>query len=64
MLREAASERGRETTVCARYLVPDTNCFVDELKSIRLLVECGHFIVAVPLVGEWRGVGVGGVLVT
>lgn len=50
--------------VCARYLVPDTNCFVDELKSIGLLVECGHFIVAVPLVGEWRGVGGEGVLVT
>lgn len=55
MLHEAASVRGRETLVCPRYLVPDTNCFVDELKSIQMLVECGHFIVAVPLVGEWEG---------
>ena len=46
---------GEETVVCARYLVPDTNCFVDLLSCIRSLVQCGHFVVAVPLVGEWRG---------
>lgn len=38
--------------VCARYLVPDTNGFVDHLTSIKRLVKCGHFIVTVPLVGE------------
>ena len=40
--------------MCARYLVPDTNGFVDQLQSIKTLVECGHFIVTVPLVGEWE----------
>lgn len=51
MIREAANVEGRETVICARYLVPDTNCFVDELKSIQVLVESRHFVVAVPLVG-------------
>ena len=42
----------REIVVCPRFLVPDTNGFVDQLENIRTLVECGHFILAVPLVGE------------
>ena len=57
VLQEAVAEGEREVVVCARHLVPDTNGFVDQLPSIRTLVACGHFILAVPLVGELRGNG-------
>lgn len=52
VLQEAVAVGERETVVCARYLVPDTNGFVDQLGNIRTLVECGHFVLAVPLIGE------------
>ena len=54
VLQEAAAsgDGEKEMLVCARYLVPDTNGFVDQLPNIRVIVECGHFVVAVPLVGE------------
>ena len=52
VLQEAVAVGERETVVCARFLVPDTNGFVDQLGSIRALVECGHFVLAVPLIGE------------
>lgn len=38
--------------ITPKYLVPDTNCFVDLLPSIRTLVERREFVVALPLVGE------------
>ncbi len=38
--------------IAPRYLVPDTNCFVDMLASIKSLVQRGEFTVAVPLIGN------------
>ncbi|XP_039250034.2 telomerase-binding protein EST1A-like [Styela clava] len=36
--------------ICPKYLVPDTNCFIDYLKLIEKLVSCGKYKVATPLV--------------
>ena len=41
-----------------RYLVPDTNCFVDMLKYIRTIVDKSVFVVAVPLTGKYTGSGI------
>ena len=45
-----------------RYLVPDTNCFVDMLKYIRTIVEKTSFVVAVPLTGRCIGNGWDGIV--
>ena len=36
------------------YLVPDTNCFVDNQEGLRAIVASRDFIVVVPLVGRYR----------
>ena len=51
VLSEAASRKISEIHIAPKYLVPDTNCYVDLLPSIRRLVDTTHFIVAVPLTG-------------
>ena len=56
MLSEVTSRVGQEMRITPKYLVPDTNCFVDMLTSIKTLVQRGEFIVAVPLVGKGWGV--------
>jgi hypothetical protein len=38
-----------EMKVRPRYLVPDTNCFIDHLESLQQL---NSFTLMVPLVGE------------
>ena len=42
-----------EVVIKPRYLVPDTNCFVDYLKYLRQLFESGHFVIAVSLTGRY-----------
>ena len=61
---------GKEMLITPRYLVPDTNCFVDMLPSIQTLVGRAEFVVAIPLTGTsveqggkakgfWLGLGLG-----
>lgn len=52
VLSEAANEAAWEVRVAPKYLVPDTNCFVDKLPSIRLLLHSGFYTLAVPLTGK------------
>ncbi len=52
-MSEAASKAVREVVITPKYLVPDTNCFVDMLPAIQALVQRKDFIVAVPLTGRW-----------
>ncbi|RWS23446.1 telomerase-binding protein EST1A-like protein [Leptotrombidium deliense] len=33
-----------------RFLIPDTNCFIDHLAKIESLIECGFYEVVIPLV--------------
>ena len=51
VLSEAASKKEYEIHIAPKYLVPDTNCYVDLLPSIKKLVNTTHFTVAVPLIG-------------
>lgn len=51
VLSEAASRKISEIHIAPKYLVPDTNCYVDLLPSIRRLVDTTHFTVAIPLTG-------------
>ena len=51
LLDEAAKKESHEVCVAPKYLVPDTNCFVDMLPSIRTLVKSGLFTVTIPLTG-------------
>ena len=39
--------------ICPKYLIPDTNGFIDHLENIKQLVECGHFVITIPLTGGW-----------
>ena len=58
VLSEAASRRDHEIHITPKYLVPDTNCYVDRLPSIKALVDTAHFTVAVPLIGTFLILGV------
>ena len=35
------------------FLVPDTNCFIDNLAGIQQLVSSKRFTLVIPLVGEY-----------
>ena len=35
-----------------RYLVPDTNCFIDCLQNLKDLIDTGYFILSIPLTGD------------
>ena len=52
VLSEASSKAVKELLITPKYLVPDTNCFVDMLPSIQTLVQTTQFVVAVPLTGR------------
>ena len=51
VLSEAASKKRYEVHIAPKYLIPDTNCYVDLLPSIKRLVDTSHFTIAVPLTG-------------
>lgn len=51
VLSEAASRERYEVHIAPKYLIPDTNCYVDLLPSIKRLVDSTHFTIAVPLTG-------------
>lgn len=44
------SEERVKMEICPKYLVPDTNCFIDYLDLIKQLIYCGKFKIATPLV--------------
>lgn len=54
LLKEVKSKEVTEVIIKPKYLVPDTNCFIDHLNDLIRLIDSGHFVVAVPLVGESR----------
>lgn len=44
-----------EMEVRPRFLVPDTNCFIEHLDLIKALVNSTPYTVMVPLVGKGTG---------
>lgn len=64
MQRRILSEHVQVTLeVCPRFLVPDTNCFVDHLPALRQLSSSGHYQIRVPTVvlNELDGLAKGGI---
>ena len=59
-----------ELEVRPRFLVTDTNCFIDHLTSLRSIVAMATYTLVVPLVGQfsctkrWISLGPGPVVVT
>lgn len=41
-----------ELEVRPLFLVPDTNGFIDHLGGLRKLLQCGTYIIVVPLIGK------------
>jgi len=41
-----------ELEVRPLFLVPDTNGFIDHLGGLKKLLECGIYIIVVPLIGK------------
>jgi len=52
VLQEAGSKLEEVVYVSPYYLVPDTNCFVDQLLELQELVDRKTFQVVIPLVGK------------
>lgn len=44
-----------ELEVRPLFLVPDTNGFIDHLSGLKKLLQCGTYIIVVPLIGETIG---------
>lgn len=41
-----------ELEVRPLFLVPDTNGFIDHLGGLKKLLQCGVYIIVVPLIGK------------
>lgn len=41
-----------ELEVRPLFLVPDTNGFIDHLEGLKKLLQCGTYIIVVPLIGK------------
>ena len=41
-----------ELEVRPRFLVPDTNGFIDHLGGLKKVLQCGTYIIVVPLIGK------------
>lgn len=41
-----------ELEVRPLFLVPDTNGFIDHLGGLKKLLQCGIYIIVVPLIGK------------
>ena len=54
MIEEASKGKGTLVMVKPRYLVPDTNCFIDMLGCLQRLVSTRQFVIAVPLTGKLK----------
>lgn len=44
-----------ELEVRPLFLVPDTNGFIDHLAGLKKLLQCGTYIIVVPLIGKTKG---------
>ncbi len=44
-----------ELEVRPLFLVPDTNGFIDHLGGLKKLLQCGTYIIVVPLIGKTEG---------
>lgn len=53
LLDHEIAQRFVELEIRPLFLVLDTNCYIDYLPNIRLLINHRKFIVVVPLIGEW-----------
>ncbi|XP_077509894.1 telomerase-binding protein EST1A-like isoform X2 [Amblyomma americanum] len=62
VLQEHRSKQAAVLEIRPRYLIPDTNCFIDHLPLVQKLVADGHFYVYVPIVvlNELHGLARGG----
>lgn len=47
---ESDTSRKIELEIRPRFLITDTNCFIDHLNLIDSLIKCNRFIVVVPLI--------------
>lgn len=43
-----------ELEVRPHFLVPDTNGFIDHLGGLKKLLQCGTYIIVVPLIGKMK----------
>lgn len=43
-----------ELEVRPLFLVPDTNGFIDHLGGLKKLLQCGTYIIVVPLIGKMK----------
>ena len=34
-----------------KYIIPDTNCYIDDLTTIKKIIHHGYFTVCVPIAG-------------
>ncbi|XP_075745676.1 telomerase-binding protein EST1A-like isoform X2 [Rhipicephalus microplus] len=61
-LQEHRSKQAAMLEIRPRFLIPDTNCFIDHLPLVQKLVADGHFNVYVPIVvlNELHGLARGG----
>lgn len=50
VLQEHRRKRPTILEVRPRYLIPDTNCFIDHLQGLRSVVSSTHFVLVVPIV--------------
>lgn len=41
-----------ELEVRPLFLIPDTNGFIDHLGGLKKLLQCGTYIIVVPLIGK------------
>uniref|UniRef100_L7M936 PIN domain-containing protein n=1 Tax=Rhipicephalus pulchellus TaxID=72859 RepID=L7M936_RHIPC len=62
VLQEHRSKQAAMLEIRPRFLIPDTNCFIDHLPLVQKLVADGHFNVYVPIVvlNELHGLARGG----
>lgn len=53
-LRQAVLQTSGQLQLEVRpaFLVPDTNGFIDHLVALKKLLQCGSYIVVVPLIGK------------
>lgn len=60
-LLDEASKKRNDVIIKPRYLVPDTNCFIDCLQNLKDLIDTGYFILAIPLtvIAELEGLSKG-----
>jgi len=61
VLDSASQEKGVTMVIQPRYLVPDTNCFIDHLAALQKVVATNKFILVIPIVvlNELQGLAKG-----